>query len=118
MSYHSFEELEVWKNACQLCVEVYTELKECKDYSFRDQMQRSSISIASNIAEGAERGSIKEYIRFLHIAKGSAAELRTQLYIADKIGIIPSIERIELCDKLISISKMLHSLIKSLSLKS
>ena len=117
MSYQSFEELDVWKIACQLSVAVYTELKKCKDYSFKDQMQRSSISIASNIAEGAERGSIKEYIRFLHNAKGSAGELRTQLYIADKVGIISSNSRIEFCDKLISISKMLHALIKSLSLK-
>jgi four helix bundle protein len=116
MSYQSFEKLEIWKKACQLSVSVYIELKECKDYSFKDQMQRSSISIASNIAEGAERGSIKEYIRFLHIAKGSAAELRTQLYIADKVGIISSGKRVEFCESLISISKMTHSLIKSLSL--
>ena len=117
MSYQSFEELDVWKIACQLSVAVYTELKKCKDYSFKDQMQRSSISIASNIAEGAERNSIKEYIRFLHIAKGSAGELRTQLYIADKVGIVSSAKRIEFCKTLMSISKMLHSLIKSLSFK-
>ena len=118
MSYQSFEELEVWKKSCQLSVIIYTTLKDCRDYALKDQMQRSSISIPSNIAEGTERGTVKEYIRFLHIAKGSAAELRTQLYIADKIGIIPSNVRIELCHELLSISKMLHSLIKSLLPKS
>lgn len=53
-------------------------------------MTRAAVSIASNIAEGAERDSIAEFIRFLHIAKGSAAELRTQVYIAQRIGVLPS----------------------------
>jgi four helix bundle protein len=115
MGYRSFEDLEVWKNACQLAVEIYSVLRHCKDYSYRDQMQKSAISIPSNIAEGAERGSTKDFIRFLHIAKGSAGELRTQLYIAEKVKIINSNDRVALCDKLISISKMLQSLISSLS---
>ena len=51
-------------------------------------MTRAAVSIASNIAEGAERDSRPEYIRFIHIAKGSAAELRTQVYIAQRIGIL------------------------------
>ncbi len=114
MSYQSFEELEVWKIACQISIELYSELKDCKDYSFRDQMQRASVSIASNIAEGSERNSNKEFIRFLYIAKGSAAELKTQLYIAHKVGIISLEKRNEFSDKLLSVSKMLHSLIKSI----
>jgi four helix bundle protein len=115
--YQSFEKLEVWKRACNLAVDVYSELKNCRDYSLKDQIQRAAISIASNIAEGAERGTQKEYIRFLHIAKGSAGELRTQLYISNKINLISSEIRIKLCNELITISKMLHSLIKSLLLK-
>lgn len=115
MSYQSFEELEVWKKACRLSVDIYKLLKDTKDFSFRDQMQRAAISIASNIAEGAERDSIREYIRFLHIAKGSAGELRTQLYIADKVGLIEMEKRQKLCAELIEISKMLQGLIKSLA---
>jgi four helix bundle protein len=88
MAYRSFEELEVWKRACQLAVDVYEVFKESKEYGIKDQMQRAGISIASNIAEGSERGG-KEFIRFLRIARGSAAELRTQLYIAKKIGLVP-----------------------------
>jgi len=77
-------------------------------------MSRSAISIASNIAEGAERGSKAEFIRFLNIAKGSAAELRTQMYIASKLGtIIPDEQSIELISELKEISNMLHGLIKS-----
>jgi len=108
MSYQSFENLEVGKKACCLAVKLY----DC----LRDQMQRSAISIASNIAEGAERGSDKDFIRFLHYSKGSAGELRTQLYISDKIGIIKTEFRKELCQELTEISKMLHSLIKFKSL--
>jgi four helix bundle protein len=69
-----------------LAVEVYELLHECRDYGLKDQMTRSAISTVSNIPEGAERGSKAEYIRFLHIAKGSAAELRTQVYIAHRTG--------------------------------
>ena len=87
--YQSFEELEVWKRACQLAVQTYELLHECREYGLRDQMQRAAVSIASNIAEGAERGG-KDFIRFLTIARGSAAELRTQCYIASKIGILTS----------------------------
>ena len=115
MSYQSFEDLEVWKKACQVAVELYIELKSCKDFSFRDQMNRAVISIASNIAEGAERGSSRDFIRFIHIAKASASELRTQLYIADRVGLLASEKRIKYCDELICISKMLHALIKSLT---
>ncbi len=82
MAYRSFEELDVWQRACKLAVRAYEILKGCRDYGLKDQMTRAAISIASNIAEGAERNSKAETIRFLHIAKGSAGELRTQVYIA------------------------------------
>ncbi len=88
MAYQSFEDLDVWQKAYKLSVDIYRTLKKCKDYGLRDQMTRAGVSIASNIAEGAERDSNAEFIRFLHIAKGSAAELRTQIYIAHDIDII------------------------------
>jgi len=116
--YNSFENLEVWKKSCSLAVELYGALKDCKDYSLKDQMTRAAVSIASNIAEGAERNSSKEYVRFLHIAKGSAAELRTQIYISCRIGIITTAKQKEFTEELITISKMLQSLIKSLNPKS
>ena len=72
-------------------------------------MTRSAVSIPSNIAEGAERDSKKEYIRFIHIAKGSAAELRTQLYIATEIGLFDKTTAGELIAELKQISAMLHS---------
>ena len=86
MAYRSFEDLEVWKSACDLAVKVYELLKNGSDYGLKNQMTRSAVLIASKIAEGAERNSAPDFIRFLHIAKGSAAELRTQSMIAARIG--------------------------------
>jgi four helix bundle protein len=114
VAYCSFEDLEVWKRACRVAVSTYEVLKDCRDYGLRDQMTRAAVSIASNIAEGAERNSPAEYTRFLHIAKGSAAELRTQLYIAQRIGILDHATQTELTEELKAISAMLHALIKSL----
>ncbi len=111
--YRSFEELEVWKRACVLAVRTYEILKECREFGLRDQMQRAAISIASNIAEGAER-SPKEFARFLSIARGSAAELRTQAYVAFRIGIIPEQAMHELVDETKQLAPMLFALARSL----
>ena len=76
---------------------------------------RAALSVPSNIAEGAERGSAKEFVRFLHIAKGSAGELRTQLYIAKKVGVLDNDSSSEMILELKAISSMLQGLIKSLN---
>jgi four helix bundle protein len=78
-------------------------------------MTRAAVSIASNIAEGAERNSTPDYIRFLHIAKGSAAELRTQLYIAQRVGLIDQAAQTKLTQDCKQIAAMLQGLIKSLT---
>jgi len=117
MPYHSFEDLEVWKSSTQLAVRLYEILKDCRDYGLKDQMTRSAVSIASNIAEGAERDSKAEFIRFLHIAKGSAAELRTQVYISERINVVSIQQAAELRGELELISKKLHALIKHLKTK-
>jgi four helix bundle protein len=70
-------------------VEIYRHFKESRDYSFRDQITRSSLSIGSNIAEGMEKEAFKENLRYLEIAKGSIAELITQIYIGIEIDYIP-----------------------------
>lgn len=111
--YHSFEDLEIWKRACNLAVKVYETLRECRDFGLRDQMQRAAVSIASNIAEGSER-SPKDFARFLSIARGSSAELRTQAYIAAKIGIIDSQSMRDIVDETKEVSKMLYGLAKSM----
>jgi four helix bundle protein len=115
MPYRSFEDLEVWQRACRLAVETHRSLAGCKDFGLKDQMARAAVSIASNIAEGAERGSAADYKRFLYIAKGSAAELRTQFYIAVRPGsILHEDQAKELIAELKELSNMLYGLIKSL----
>ena len=75
MAVTKFEDLEVWKESMKLASCVYKEFKSVRDYGLRDQVQRAAVSIASNIAEGFERRSNKEFIQHLYIAKGSCAEL-------------------------------------------
>ena len=110
--FRSFEDLEVWKRSCSLAVRIYDELKSKTDFSLRDQMQRAAISIPSNIAEGYERGG-RDFCRFLRISRGSAAELRTQTYIAGKISMISLSSMNEIVRELKELSKMLFSLEKS-----
>ena len=114
MVFQSFEDLEVWKRACNLAVFVYETLQDNRDFGMKDQMQRAAISIASNIAEGTERGG-KEFGRFLRIAMGSAAELRTQAYIAAKAGIIENQQMAQIVEETKGIARMLTGLTKSLS---
>jgi four helix bundle protein len=83
-----FEDLEVWKRSARLSADIYKALAGLKDFGFKDQICRSGLSVPSNIAEGIERGSDKEVVRFLTIAKGSCGELRTQTYIGVDIDYI------------------------------
>jgi four helix bundle protein len=81
MRQDGFESLRVWQNARILVNSIYDIMKDNKDFGFRDQIQRASISIMNNIAEGFESGSDKMYIRYLMIAKASCSEVRSMLYI-------------------------------------
>ncbi len=109
MAFGSFESLDVWKRGCSLAVFVYEMLAESRDFGLRDQMQRSAVSIPSNIAEGHER-SPKDFARYLTIAKGSAAELRTQAYIAAKVGMITTEQMKHVVDETQQLARMLHAL--------
>lgn len=113
MPYQSFEDLEVWKRGCRLATDIYESLRESRDFALRDQMTRAAVSIPSNIAEGHERGTTKEFLRFLKIASGSAAELRTQLYIARKVGLIDQQHADRMVEECRGIGAMLHALGKS-----
>ncbi|MHB8974044.1 MAG: four helix bundle protein [Pirellulaceae bacterium] len=113
MAYSSFEDLDVWKRACNLAVSVYESLRESRDFGLRDQMQRAAVAIASNIAEGSERPP-KDFKRFLRIASGSSAELRTQAYIAAKVGIITGDQMKHIVEETRGIGRMLAGLSKSL----
>jgi four helix bundle protein len=107
-----FEDLKVWQTGISLSVIIYRSLAECRDFSLKDQMCRAAVSISSNVAEGFERHSNKEFIRFLRIAKGSAGELRTQIYIAQEIGILTPEQGTSLILQTQILSAMLQNLIK------
>jgi four helix bundle protein len=107
-----FEDLEVWQKAYRLAAEVYKSFSNCKDFGFRDQITRSSLSIPSNIAEGFERNTNREFIHFLYVAKGSCGELRTQLYLAVDVGYIEGKKGNELIGLAEEVSYMLNALIK------
>jgi len=81
-----FEDLVCWQKARGLMKEVYKAFKDCRDFGFKDQIQRAAVSVMSNIAEGFESGSKNGFVNYLYIAKGSAGEVRAQLYAALDIG--------------------------------
>lgn len=115
MPYNSFEDLEVWQRACRLAASVYEGMGNSRDYGLKDQMTRAAVSVASNIAEGHERGTTREFIRFINIAKGSAAELRTQLYIASRVGALDAEQAKRMISECKELGAMLHGLAKSRS---
>jgi four helix bundle protein len=114
MAYQSLEELEVWKRACPLTVDLCKATADSRNYFIRDQMQRAALSIPSNIAEGSERDSKLDYIRFLRIAKGSAAELRTQCYIAARLEMLDHDQSTKFVKECKEIASMLQGLIRAL----
>ena len=108
-----FEDLEVWKRAARLSSNLYKNLMDLRDYGFRDQITRAGLSIPSNIAEGFERESNRECVRFLLYAKGSCGELRTQIYIGIDIGYIPKEAGLLWIKETKEVSAMLGGLIKT-----
>lgn len=107
-----FEDLEVWKRAARLSADLYKATQNLKDFGFKDQITRAGLSVPSNIAEGYERGTDREKAQFLNYAKGSAGELRTQIYIGIDIGYIDPAKGSQWIQEVLS--KMLYSLIKSM----
>ena len=117
MKAERFEDLEIWKKARALARSIYSLVKASgisKDYGLKDQIQRAAVSVSSNIAEGFERNSNKEFVNFLFIAKGSCGEVRSQLYIAYDVGQISDFqlnEHIAIC---LETSKMISRFIRAL----
>ena len=115
-----FEDTEVWQDARRLTKTIYqlTSIAPfAKDWGLIDQVRRASISIMANIAEGSERGTTKEFVHFLSIALGSAAELRSHLYISKDLSYITQDQMEELINSVNSIVRQLKGLRRSLSLK-
>lgn len=117
--FSSFEEIISWQKSRELNKDIYNITNKnssfSKDFGLRDQIRRSSISISSNIAEGFERETTKEFIRFLYIAKASSGEFRSQLYLAFDLDYITKDEFSKLNLKVNEVSKLISGLIKYLN---
>jgi four helix bundle protein len=115
MRAEKFEDIIAWQKSKQLVVDVYKIFKNCRDYSFRDQIQRAAVSVMNNIAEGFERKGNKEFSKFLYISKGSCGEIRSMLYIAVELKYISYENFKKISESSVEISKILSGLIKSIS---
>ena len=112
-----FEDLFIWQKGIEFVKEIYliTEKKGLKnDFGLKNQMRDASVSVPANIAEGFERRSRKEYLNFLNIAKGSAGEVRSLLYVAFEIGYIDEAEHKRLREKAKFLSGSISNHIKSI----
>ena len=115
-----FEDIKAWQAARDLVAVVYRVSgrgKFEKDFGLRDQIRRASVSMMSNIAEGFERGSDKEFCRFLYIAKGSAGEVRSHLFVASDLGYLTSDEFDDLRARAEEVAKALSGFITYLAPK-
>lgn len=111
----NYKDLEVWQRAIALVTDIYrltAAFPESEKFGITNQMRRASVSIPSNIAEGSARHHANDFIHFLRIADGSAAELETQLIISEKLGFLTNTEKP--VQEIIVIRRMLAALIKSL----
>jgi four helix bundle protein len=106
--------MDVFKRSRLLAIAVYRQMSELRDYGFKDQITRSALSVPSNIAEGLERGSNPDKCRFIEYAKGSVAELRTQIDIGIEVGYIPSSSGNVWIKECCELSLMLAGLMKKL----
>ena len=116
MNEHGYRSLVVWQKGKALATDVYRLTNDesiKRDFSLIDQMRRSAVSVPSNIAEGDERKSDKDSVRFFHIAKGSLAELATQLEIAHAVGYFTAVQVEPLIGECAELGKMLGALIRA-----
>jgi four helix bundle protein len=115
--FRTFEEIEVWQRGRELVKQVYGASRTgefFRDFGLRDQIRRAGVSIMANIAEGFERGSRKQFLQYLVIAKASAAEVRCHLYVALDQGYINTEQAASLFDRVTEVSKMIAGLMRHL----
>lgn len=114
MRIERFEDIIAWQKSKELTIQIYRLFEESKDFGFKDQIQRASVSVMNNIAEGFERRSNKEFKYFLYIANGSCGEVRSMLTIAHELNKINTSDYEILISLSLEISKMLFGLINKL----
>lgn len=114
MAIQKFEDIIAWQKAQDYAVDIYSLFKSSKDFGFRDQVGRAAVSISNNIAEGFDRSSNADFCRFLYIAIGSCSEVKSMIYLANRLNYITKKEQTTLLEKGDEISKIIRGLIKSM----
>jgi len=114
MKIQKFEDILAWQKAQNLVISIYSSFRNLKDFSFKDQICRATVSISNNIAEGFDRQSSKEFIRFLYIALCSLSEVKSMIYLAERLEYINHTKATELNQQYTEISKIITGLIKYL----
>ena len=114
MKVQRLEELYVWQDSMQLAEDVYRDLKDCKDWNFKDQIQRAVVSISNNIAEGYEKRTNNEFMQFLFYAKGSCGEVRSMLHLAERIGYLTQAKATTIREQCLKTSSRISRLITCL----
>lgn len=116
MRFQSFREIIAWQKARILVNRIYSDFRNNKDFGFRNQIQRASVSILANIAEGYGRNTNNEFIRFLEISKGSAYEVQSLLDIAYDLKYISNEEHTKLDSMIEEIVKITYGLVQTLQI--
>ena len=114
MKIKSFEDIIAWQKAKEQSILVYNTFEKTRDFGFKDQVQRASVSVMNNIAEGFERQTDKEFRQALYIAKGSCAEVRSMVYLALDLKMIDQEQFSTMCQLNTGICRIISGFIKSL----
>ncbi|MCI0479250.1 four helix bundle protein [Candidatus Uhrbacteria bacterium] len=114
MEIRCFEDIIAWQQARCLVASVYGSMKDCRDFGFKDQIQRAAVSVMNNIAEGFERKGNKEFLQFLKISKGSCAEVCSMLYLAKDLGYLSESDFVRISDQAKEVTRVLAGFIKYL----
>ncbi|MEE9373488.1 MAG: four helix bundle protein [Saprospiraceae bacterium] len=114
MKIQRFEDIIAWQKAQDIAVLIYKSFERSRDFGFKGQIQRASVSISNNIAEGFDRMSDKEFVRFLYIAQASCSEVKSMLYLANKLNYLDKESAYNLIEKAEEIGRIIGGLIKSL----
>lgn len=118
MAVKSYENLDVWQKSIDLVIDVYKIaglLPKEELYALSDQIRRAAVSVPSNIAEGQQRMSAKDFIRFLAVSKGSLGELKTQIIVAQRLGYFTDEQAQPVLDKCDEIGRMVNGLIRNIN---
>ena len=114
MKIQKFEDIIAWQKAQNLAVDIYLIFKDSRDFGFKNQIERAAVSVSNNIAEGFDRMSDKEFVKYLYIALGSCSEVKSMLYLSCRLNYIGNEQTEKLIDQSNEIGKIIRGLIKSI----